>query len=69
MVELRALFSAESMEHDLLTPLQIWDKCDDADEGPETPDPGALSKWSDIEEALAGNWEDVGDGAFDSDSD
>ena len=54
MVELRALSSTENrdMNHDLLISLQIWDNAPDADEGPATPDPGALSKWEELEEAI-----------------
>jgi len=33
----------------------------DSPEGPETPDPGALSSWQDIEAALAKYWVDIGD--------
>ena len=67
MVEFRALFSAEKIKHNLLIHLQIWNKCDDAEDGPQTPDPGAMSSWQDIKQALAGNWYDIGDGEAEED--
>jgi len=54
---------------DLFTSKQVWDMCDDAPEGPETPDPGALSSWQDIEAALAKYWVEIGDEDDDDEDD
>ena len=62
------LCTADHLTHDLLVSVQVWDKCDDAPNGPETPDPGALSSWQDIEAALAETWNDDDDSDSEDDN-